>query len=214
LDQVRNFLNAHFFAQHIGRTLKAHITIQLHAAPGFTGAAVHLQREFVSEMMKAIRWWITNKTGQECHWAWVMENDANKRLHMHLHTNLSRDHFAKLRDFLKKFRDLNGQVFGAPVWTSYGMDDLSDHQLAAMRRYPIKGLMPDAIMPNGKSAFLPLRVLTQQGTVDGCRSRISNSLNRKARAAAGWQEINDLAELDAMLPWSPDPTPWWDRKKD
>lgn len=207
-SQAKNVINGLRYAETLAPedTPWLHITIAMEQSDDFKpDARSYLKLQ--GRILKAIKRWLRQRALPE-HFLWVREA-ASYGQHSHILIRFPPEHRLALADLIRhvgKLHDTpnNRAVVIRPEWDrqtdkpdTRGMH--SPAQRCGVMLDLIKTMAPRA-QHDGKPLMPAIGVRHRAPCViHGKRSGVSSSLDRSARAAAGWQEFHTPAELHAAL---------------
>lgn len=208
LKQVRQLINSAAFATFWELPLNAQMTITWRETPRFTGDNwAKLQTELLDKASRFLR-----RRGIEPAFLWVRERQQGIGAHTHVLINLGTrpQRIAReLTRYLTEALDFSPHGIRCDMG-NFGMN--TERMRAGALRYVLKGLDHGAFRYIGMDgstenigSALGIRHRGEQGIVEIKRCGTSQNINLKARKAAGWTEIRDLASLNRKLnPEEPD----------
>lgn len=204
LKQAKNIINALGFAESLLPGAQwAHVVMVLdQSAYGVADPRAYMALQ--TRIFRAMRDWLKGQN-LAAHWIWVREiGPRYGQQHTHVLLPLASDQREGLEDLIRRVGKLHDTANNRAVFIRltgrFGHDTPAAH--AGVLRDFLKSMSPKAKL-NG-SPIMPALATDNRNqppcTILGKRTGTSESLNRKARAAAGWKERETPAELRTLLP--------------
>jgi hypothetical protein len=198
--QFRGLLNASRFADHRATPFTAHVTIRWSYAPGFEPEKLNT---YQTDLFRSLRSWLARRKIPFVY-AYTIERADKVGIHTHCLFHLPPDRWLSLRDGLEAHLRKAGS-FNNPaamrVTPGNGKPAISENQRRGLLRYISKALSPTELTTNG-SGLVPLVDLLGIKPEPGLplppgikRAGWSQNIGIKAREAAGWHELHELAEI-------------------
>jgi hypothetical protein len=208
-QQARKLINGLAFAETLlpEETPWVHVTMVLEQSEGFDPDDPRAYLALQGHILSRVRDWLRSRR-LPAHWLWVREVGPNYgHQHTHVLMPLPPDRREELEELIYrsgKFYDLdnNRAVDVNANRREENTGIRTPASRAGILRDFLKTMSPKALLDG--QPIMPALIVDNRGqrpcTILGKRRGTSESLGRKARAKAGWSELETLQALRTVLP--------------